>query len=224
MGSKRGVIRKQFRIGASIQVFEAEPASEQFWLTRDIGMGGMFLLMPAPWPVGSERTLLIKDQDLQIECKVRVVRVTPDGVGILFLSKDELFRRSILAVILGRFASGDHFLDRRMNDRFQLNTPVILRVGASETPGILANANLNGVYIETEAAPGDIGTLVEVSIPAASPLSSREDEPADLSAVCQLKIVHRQPDGFGAAFVEPSKDFLVSLSELIARSEEANER
>ncbi len=227
MGDNRQFPRKQVRISAAIKVFDAADRDRGFWLTRDIGTGGMFLQMDKdPWPLGTEKKLLIQDQQDVITCAATVVRLTPDGVGLKFLTSTNHFKQALLTLIQSRFTNGDNVVDRRKVNRFVLRAPVLVRVGIVESPGTLVNANMQGAYIEVADSPPPSVSSLMVSLPVTSGASggSAGTEPGAGPAAevlgCKATIVHRQPDGVGVEFVEPSPEFQSALSDLIARADE----
>ena len=222
MGANREFPRKQLRISTAIQVFDARNLDRGFYLTRDIGTGGLFLQMSELWPLGSEQHLIIRDQGVDIECAAKVVRVTSDGVGMQFLSSSEGFKRAVMTLIQGRFASGDRFADRRKVNRWVISVPVLIRVGIGESPGTLVNVNMQGALIEGAESPPSAVASVMVILPMGPAPSENGDPPAELTLGCQARIIHRQPDGFGVEFVEPSAEFHFALSELIARADEGD--
>jgi len=85
---RRAYFRKQLRL----PVAYANERDIYRNLTKDISLGGVFILTSVPFEVGEEIRILFKGEDKGnlVRLLGRVARVTPEGIGVRFgLMNDE---------------------------------------------------------------------------------------------------------------------------------------
>ena len=71
--------------------------------TKDISFGGAFILTSVPFEVGEEIRILFKadDKDSAFRILGKIARVTPEGVGVRFLSTNNNRKAAILSLVSG---------------------------------------------------------------------------------------------------------------------------
>ena len=71
--------------------------------TKDISLGGVFILTSVPLEVGEEIKILFKadDKDSAFRILGKIARVTPEGVGVRFLSTNNNRKAAILSLVSG---------------------------------------------------------------------------------------------------------------------------
>ena len=69
-------------------------------LTRDISLGGVFILTTLPFQIGEELRILFKSEGEGnlIRFLGKVVRITPEGIGVKFLSTNPEKKSFILSI------------------------------------------------------------------------------------------------------------------------------
>jgi Tfp pilus assembly protein PilZ len=67
---------------------------------KDISLGGVFILSSVPFKVGEEIRILFRTEkkDSQIRILGRVARVTPEGIGVRFISMNNDTKAAILSL------------------------------------------------------------------------------------------------------------------------------
>jgi Tfp pilus assembly protein PilZ len=68
--------------------------------TKDISLGGVFILTSVPFKVGQEIRIYFKLDEKDIPAKIlgKVVRVTPEGIGVRFISMNNNRKVAILSL------------------------------------------------------------------------------------------------------------------------------
>jgi Tfp pilus assembly protein PilZ len=67
---------------------------------KDISLGGVFILTSVPFEVGEEIRIVLKidDKDSMVRILGRVARVTPEGIGVRFISMNNDKKSAILSL------------------------------------------------------------------------------------------------------------------------------
>jgi len=68
--------------------------------TRDISFGGVFILTSVPFEVGEEIRIHFypDDKDSRLRTLAKVARVTPEGIGVRFISMNDNKKSAILSL------------------------------------------------------------------------------------------------------------------------------
>jgi uncharacterized protein (TIGR02266 family) len=93
---RRGYFRKQLRLPVAYS--NENDVYRNF--TRDISLGGVFILTSVPFKVGEEIRILFKidEKDSLVKILGRVARVTPEGIGVRFISMNNDRKAAILSL------------------------------------------------------------------------------------------------------------------------------
>jgi Tfp pilus assembly protein PilZ len=92
--------RKYFRKPLLLPVAYANERYVYRNFVKDISLGGVFILTTVPFKVGEEITIRFKtdDKDSQVRILGRVARVTPEGIGVRFISMNNDTKAAILSL------------------------------------------------------------------------------------------------------------------------------
>ena len=92
--------RKYFRLERRLPVVYANERHAYRNFIRDISLGGVFMLTSVPFKVGDEIRIVFNYEDRENPVRLlgRVARVTPEGVGVRFISLNNDRKAAILSL------------------------------------------------------------------------------------------------------------------------------
>lgn len=92
--------RKYFRVERRLPVVYANERHAYRNFIRDISLGGVFMLTSVPFKVGDEIRIVFNYEDRENPVRLlgRVARVTPEGVGVRFISLNNDRKAAILSL------------------------------------------------------------------------------------------------------------------------------
>ena len=92
---RRAYFRKRIRL----PIAYANKRDVYRYTTKDISLGGVFITTTVPSEVGEEIRILFKTRKKgSVKILGRVVRVTPEGIGVRFISMDNDKKDAILSL------------------------------------------------------------------------------------------------------------------------------
>jgi hypothetical protein len=94
----KGPVRPQRHL-VSLFVGTSEQDTVPFGRARDLSVTGIFLETPARPEVGSVRELVFVWGEDTFIVSARIVRHTPDGIGLAFINPDSTFRNVIQEIL-----------------------------------------------------------------------------------------------------------------------------
>ena len=179
--------------------------------TRDIGRGGMFLLMEKPWREGSMHEVFLHHGASTVSTRVRVIRATPDGVAVEFSGANPEIEAAVKSFLSDIFGPGVPIDEQRQAPRLPAVAPVAWRRGRREARGQLIDVSLNGAGIASRSPP-PLGVTVLVQLPEIGSASS----PHEISAAfgCEARVMRHIPDGFAVRFLAMSDEFRGAVARL----------
>lgn len=86
--------RRHPRFEIPVRVYGELGGTVVRYTTRDVSLGGAFLLTGDDLPVGRRLTMFLdvpSDDDMRPGCEIEVVRVSDDGVGVRFVDPPGAF-------------------------------------------------------------------------------------------------------------------------------------
>lgn len=205
-----GTLRRERRINVALRVSIRD--EDGHYLTKNLSAGGLFLITPRRFPVGSFVALSLDYKGLVIETGARVTHIQRDGVGVRFWNPTPEMEEAIAKVIADLLASGYSPDDRRREPRTALSgAPVLFRRGELEHRAELVDLSLSGAKIRAAKIPKE-GETVLVLMP--TPGVDRRRVGVDL--VGADAIVRRAlDDAFGVEFDAPSAEFRLAVARLL---------
>lgn len=203
--------RSHLRILVALKVAEAAHP-ERSWLTRNLSMGGMFMLSDRRWPMGSLVDLVLEYKGAQIPTPARVTHLQPDGVGVRFVQPTVEFEDEITRVI-DDLVTGGRPLDQNHSFDAALGpTHIVWRAGNLEHAGEVTAATNEKIRCRTgEAVPAGTPLFVLLPTKPVSPELAYTFEIVGAPAT----VTRTWPDGFDATFGRPSAEFRVVLDRLV---------
>jgi hypothetical protein len=204
--------RRYVRIAAPLRVFDVERRPPESFVTRNISLGGLFLMSDSRRAVASTIELLLEHRELTAAARGRVTHLQSDGFGVTFMDPSEALLRFVRVTIDDLLRGGSLPEDRRGDSRALVGMQVVWSQVHQEHRGRLSNLSHEGAYILCPEPPA-LETEVFVYLPgfvydvgSAWPSEARG---------CPAKVVHRRDDGFGVAFDRPSAEFRMAIDGVI---------
>ncbi len=206
--------RRDRRINVALQVTLRE--EEGRFLTKNLSAGGLFLITPKRYAVGSFVALSLDYKGMVIETGGRVTHIQRDGVGVRFRNPTEEMEAAIGRVIADLLATGHSQDDRRREPRqIVRETPILFRRGELEHRGELLDLSQSGARVQASKLPKEGETLLLLM---STPSIDRRRKDVDL--VGSDAIVRRVlEDGFGVEFDAPSAEFRLAVARLLEQTE-----
>ncbi|MBW8003679.1 MAG: PilZ domain-containing protein [Planctomycetes bacterium] len=153
---------------------------------NDLSTGGCFVSEPElGLNVGEKVVLSFKGADLTIACKGEVMRRTPGGYGIRFMSLPAVQRRDIRQMLKARFTL-----------RYEIELPGAWVFDGKKIDGRVLNISNFGCYVQAEVAEVTEGVEGELEIEVKR---QRHLLPGRIVWVNRTRI-HEKPLGFGVNF------------------------
>lgn len=203
--------RRHIRISAALRVDiqNRETSESASYMTKDLSLGGVFLLDAPHWPIGTELPLKIVRGLRQLELLGQVVRHDASGVGIAFVDPGVSAEAAIEEMVIELVALGYPFDERRGEPRHPIDIAVTWRHGAVEETSRIRDLSFKGAFILSDNKP-PVGETCYVYLPALEEESQRAGVWG-----CEARVMHARDEGFGVQFQRPSEGFRTSVSRLV---------
>lgn len=204
--------RRYVRIAAPLRVYDVDKSPPEPFVTRNISLGGLFLLSPHRRAVGSTIELLLEHRDQTAATQGRVTHLQADGFGVTFVDPPEAFLRFVRSTIDDLLRGGSIPDDRRGDDRAPVGMQVVWSQVQQEHRGQLRNLSHQGAYIMCPQPPVQEAE-VYVYLPGFV-YDVGSERPSEARG-CSAKVVHRTAEGFGVEFERPSAEFRMAIDDVI---------
>ena len=198
----------RFSISVPVVTADGEPG-----VTKNMSLGGLYLITPRRYPVGDTMTLILRYADREVTVEARVTHLQADGAGFAFVDASEALRADVQRLI------DDLFHQRRAEDTSP-NRPNPQAVSWSRGDGGRGDASLRrltptGAFL-TGAGEVSVGELVYVYLPGFT-ATDRSDRASQLRGV-NARVVNQSHEGFEVRFVDPSAEFRMAVERLMSTS------
>lgn len=200
-----------------VDVPGGEPPGDEEYLTKNISVGGLFVITEHRYPLGQYLNLRLDYKGMIMESGARVTHIQRDGVGVRFWNATPALEQAMKSLIEDLLATGHYADERRREPRLSIeDMPVLWREGTLEHRASLRDVSLSGAGIESADVP-KLGDTILVLLPTPS---------ADLSAISldlvgSDAVVRRVMDGsFGVEFDAPSAEFRLAVAKMLQQSGE----
>jgi hypothetical protein len=212
MGPADVVTRRHVRIAAPVRVYDLDAMPPEALSTKNVSLGGFFLLTRRRRAVGSTMELAIEHREQKATVHGRVTHLQADGIGIAFVDATDAFLQFVQTIIDDLLAGGARVDDRRSASRSFVTLQVVWRQEGIEYQGRLRNLSAGGALIECENCP-DMQSEIFVYLPGYTyALSS--PRPSEARG-CAARVLHRVSYGFGVQFLAPSAEFRMAIEALL---------
>jgi hypothetical protein len=206
---------RQFRAATRLPVVVS---GNETYYTKNLSLGGLFLLTPRRWPIGMMTDVTLRFDDEAHTVEVRVTHIQSDGIGLSFIDPEEGLRDALRKVLdahvspIERAAFGS--LKRTMYRQLTKQLHVGWSINGLEYEATLADLSPDGLFLETEAAPSNDSTIY-----VHLPMVTLDDIQVVASEVrgCEARVIFRDSGSFGAKFVYPSAEFRMAVRALLAK-------
>ncbi len=205
-------LRRHPRVAGPLRAYDMSESPPEPMLTRNVGLGGAFLVTARRRPVGSPIELLLEHRGATASVAGRVTHFQADGVGVAFSDPSEAFLAFVQRAIDDLLAGGAPTVDRRAEERSPVHAQVVWSQTGAEHRGRLRNLGRQGALIECDRPP-DLGSEVLVYLPGYT-YALKSSRPSEARG-CTARVVHREASGFGVQFVAPSAEFRMAVARVL---------
>jgi hypothetical protein len=201
--------RNHVRIVVTLRVMADCSLGKARGTTKNLSVGGMYMLTDAKFPAGTELTLTLDHKMAQVEVRATVTHVREDGLGLKFIDPPEATVSELIFIIDDILSTGadidggETMLDG--NEHL-----VLVRRGVLESVATLIGAGERDVTIEADEIP-EVGEAVVVLVPARSDgLHVREI----IGTTATVSTVDART--FTAALKDPGEEFMEAARRVLA--------
>jgi hypothetical protein len=208
---------RELRVATRLPVVATESTGDRAFYTKNLSMGGLFLLSETRWPVGSTMSLSMTFGDVRIELTARVTHLQRDGVGMCFVGPSDETRAQIKAIISEQMpheAEGGAFqaLQRAVGMGKPRGIQVVWTEGKSRHESTARDLSSAGAFFESETMPAE-GATIMVYLSSITENDDHELEP-ELRG-CAAEVLERTDAGFDVRFRTPSAEFRMAIDQAL---------
>ena len=203
--------RKHVRVAAPLRLLDLTLSPPEAMLTKNLSLGGAFLLTQRRPPIGSAMQLLLEQGGRKATLAARVTHFQADGIGVAFVEPEPEVLELVQAIIEELIAGGARVSERRSERRTTTDVQLVWVGAAAPHRGRLTNLSATGALIECDDSPR-VGADVFLYLPGYtySSMAGERGQPSEARG-CAARIVHRNARGFGVEFVEASAEFRMAV-------------
>ena len=206
--------RVDVRVNASIPV--VEDGSGETAMTKNISVGGLYLVTEKRWPLGTTVELTIRYNGLNLKISSLVQHLGADGVGFRFQEPSLVVREGVKAILNDTVARLTREGKSAEGLRADLSRRVVWSTDGVRHEGVLRNLSATGAFLET---PETVAPSSDVYLYLPNFATTRRGERfTEELRGCIARIAHSDATGVGLEFKNPSEHFLESVVALLAES------
>ncbi len=209
------VTSRQPRVDTRLPVVETGSGGATYY-TKNLSMGGLFLLTEKRWAVGSEVNLTITFGRARLPILARVTHLQRDGVGMCFTEPSDAVREALRLLIASQIPvstpSRLEASSRAIGVGAGPSVVLAWSDGKLRHEATVRGLSMQGGFFETPDRPV-IGSSIMVYIP-----SKIETEDASIEHElrgCSAEVTTHSLEGFDARFTVPSAEFRMALERLL---------
>lgn len=196
--------RSHIRILVALKVTAETATGRVKALTKNLSVGGVFLLTDAKWESGTPVEITLEHKGVVVEMRAAVTHRRDDGLGLRFTDPPPVAVTELIGVIDDILSSGADIdggedlldVDERM---------VMFRRGMLEYVGSVANAGEGVIAINTTERL-KAGEAILVLLPARSDGAHVREIVGSFA-----EVLNALDDGFVARFIDASDEFETAL-------------
>jgi hypothetical protein len=207
---------RQPRVSTRLPVVETGDGRGVYY-TKNLSMGGLFLLSDKRWAVGSVIELALSHGTTRLEFKARITHLQRDGVGLCFIDPSDDVRealRKIIASQIPQNRSGGlaSALKNAVGLASAAGTRIAWSDGESRFESAARDLDARSAFFEFDAPPA-VGSTIIVYLPATTQNDDEEIE-HELRG-CTAEVVGHSEGGFAVKFLTPSAEFRMAIERLL---------
>ncbi len=187
-------------------------------VTKNISMGGLFLITTKRFEVGTDVELVLEIAGVDLAVTARVTHQQADGAGFSFVDPSPLLReivREQIDAILHQQASDD------TDPHFVIQHAVTWsRDGTGRELSDVRDLSLAGAFFDSDV-PVRVGETVYVYVPGF--IATDENKASEVRGV-EAEVVRVEEDGFGVKFLGASAEFRMAIERMMTRLELATKQ
>lgn len=205
---------RQPRIDTRLPVVETAQEGATYY-TKNLSMGGLFLVTEKRWPVGSEIGLTITFGRARLPLTARVTHLQRDGVGMCFVEPSDSVREALRQLIASQIPSNDNSAFAALKSAVGLRgkqTVLSWTDGKIRHEAVVRELTMQGGFFDGPERPA-VGSTIMVYVP--STLEVDRDEVQHELRGSSADVLSHTDSGFQARWAVPSAEFRMALDRLL---------
>lgn len=203
--------RRHLRVSVKLRVrTKGVDGQELLFFTRNVSVGGLFLMMQPPLETDSLLEMAILTGDDEIELRGRVVRTEEFGCAFEFSGVAEDTRerlRALVADLLNHCVANIRSIG---HSQVRERTNTYWSKGAESVPAHLTKLSDVGAHFESDEIP-NLYDRIRIFLPAEY-RPHRDDVPL---TECSAQVIDRRGRGFSVVFLENRPDFMNAVQTML---------
>lgn len=207
---------RELRVATRLPVVATESTGDRAFYTKNLSMGGLFLLSDTRWPVGSHMELVMTVGDVRIQLTARVTHLQRDGVGMCFVGPSDETRSQIRDIISAQMPQQDGSTFESLQRAVGMGKPrgikLIWSEGKTRHESTARDLSSTGAFFESSVLPAE-GATIMVYLSSVTENDDHELEP-ELRG-CTAEVLERTDKGFDVRFKTPSAEFRMAIDQAL---------
>ncbi len=207
---------RQPRVDTRLPVVETGTEGVTYY-TKNLSMGGLFLLSEKRYAVGSEVALTIAFGRARLPLQARVTHLQRDGVGMCFIEPSEAVREALRLLIASQIPVNEptrlEAISRPVGFGHGPSVVLAWSDGRHRHEATVRGLTMQGGFFETPDRPS-IGAQIIVYIPQRVEHEDGGEVEHELRG-SKAEVMTHSVDGFDAKFMVPSAEFRMALERLL---------
>lgn len=216
--SQAGIRPRQFRASTRLPVVTAAPTGSRVYYTKNLSIGGLFLLTENRWHIGSSIDLTVRFEHGEYMVKSRVTHMQSDGVGLSFVNPDERLRAALRQVLdahvdpieMEAFGTLKRTMFRQLRERLR----VTWTFNEERFTAVLRELSDDGLFLDTDQVPA-YESEIYIYLPVVS-TEGIELTTTELRGAA-ARVIFRDSSQFGATFLKQSAEFRMAVRSLLQK-------
>ena len=195
--------RHSVRFCTPLKVYEVGDDPSNSFITKDLSLTGIFLLMKPIWAIEKVVKLRICHRYGNLEVKAQVRHIQKDGLGLQFINPSRSFKQAIQFIIDELVIQ----IPTNKIDSKDQDLPITWVNLTQQVQATINNLTQRGAFVFSQVIP-KVGSQICIYLP-------KEKIKRNKALACESMITHQTDLGFGITFLNPEEEFLYSVKELI---------
>lgn len=203
--------RRHLRVSVKLRVRTTGTSGDELlFFTRNVSVGGLFLLMQPPLEIGSVMDMALLTGEGEIAVRGRVVRTEEFGCAFEFVALESDTRECLRLLVSSLLNHSVATIQSIAHSRLHEHATTYWAKEAEAVPVTLTKLSEDGAHFEGEDLP-ELYDRIRVYLPA----EDRVDLDEAPLTVCSAQVIDRRSRGFSVVFLEHRPDFMNAIQTML---------
>ncbi len=203
--------RRHLRVSVRLRVrAQGVHGEELLYFTRNVSVGGLFLLMQPPLKGGSLLDMAILTGDGEIEVRGQVVRTEEFGCAFEFIGLSAEAREDLRRLVSNLLNHSVATIQSIAHSRIHERATTYWAKDAEAVPVRITKLSEDGAHFEGDDLP-ELYDRIRVYLPA----EDRVDLAESPLTACSAQVIDRRSSGFSVVFLEHRPDFMSAIHTML---------